>query len=74
VPALPYALARDGFFFHFAELFRTPSGALIFLGSLTSRLALSGTYEALFSLFGFAVWIFFALTAIASSSFAKKGV
>ena len=34
---IPYAMARDGVFFHFAERihpsFRTPSGALIFLGS-----------------------------------------
>src|SRR6516162_6952566 len=66
---IPYAMARDGVFFHFAERlhprFRTPSGALIFLGSLASLLALSGTYEELYSLFVFAVWIFFALTAIA---------
>ena len=66
---IPYAMARDGLFFHFAERlhprFRTPSGALIFLGSLASLLALSGTYEELYSLFVFAVWIFFALTAIA---------
>jgi|HubBroStandDraft_6_1064221.scaffolds.fasta_scaffold04450_7 APA family basic amino acid/polyamine antiporter len=66
---IPYAMARDGVFFHFATrlhpTFRTPSGSLIFLGSIASLLALSGTYEELYSLFVFAVWIFFALTAIA---------
>ena len=66
---IPYAMACDGVFFRFAErihpCFRTPSGALIFLGSLAALLALSGTYEELYSLFVFAVWIFFALTAIA---------
>jgi len=66
---IPYAMARDGLFFHFAERlhprFRTPSGALIFLGSIAAVLALSGTFEELYSLFVFAVWIFFALTAIA---------
>jgi APA family basic amino acid/polyamine antiporter len=66
---IPYAMARDGVFFHFAEhlhpRFRTPSGALIFLGSIAALLALSGTFEELYSLFVFAVWIFFALTAIA---------
>ena len=73
---IPYAMARDGVFFHFAERlhprFRTPSGALIFLGSLASLLALSGTYEELYSLFVFAVWIFFALTAIALLRLRKK--
>jgi amino acid transporter len=51
---IPYAMARDGVFFRFAErihpCFRTPSGALIFLGSLAALLALSGTYEELYSL------------------------
>jgi APA family basic amino acid/polyamine antiporter len=66
---IPYAMARDGVFFQFANRihpsFRTPSGSLIFLGSIAALLALSGTYEELYSLFVFAVWIFFALTAIA---------
>jgi APA family basic amino acid/polyamine antiporter len=66
---IPYAMARDGVFFQFAKRihpsFRTPSGALIFLGAVAALLALSGTYEELYSLFVFGVWIFFALTAIA---------
>ncbi len=66
---IPYAMARDGVFFPFARrihpTFRTPGGALIFLGSVAALLALSGTYEELYSLFVFAVWIFFSLTAIA---------
>jgi basic amino acid/polyamine antiporter, APA family len=66
---IPFAMARDGVFFQFAQrihpTFRTPGGALIFLGSIGAVLALSGTYEELYSLFVFAVWIFFALTAIA---------
>jgi amino acid transporter len=66
---IPYAMARDGVFFPFARrihpTFRTPSGALIFLGLVAALLALSGTYEELYSLFVFGVWIFFALTAIA---------
>jgi amino acid transporter len=73
---IPYAMARDGVFFQFARRihpsFRTPSGALIFLGSLAALLALSGTYEELYSLFVFAVWIFFALTAIALFQLRKK--
>ncbi len=66
---IPYAMARDGVFFQFARRiqpsFHTPSGALIFLGAVAMLLALTGTFEELYSLFVFAVWIFFALTAIA---------
>jgi amino acid transporter len=66
---VPYAMARDGVFFRFAERvhpsFHSPSGALVFVGTIGALLALSGTYEELYSLFVFAVWIFFALTAIA---------
>ena len=62
-------MARDGVFFRFAErvhpTFRTPSGSLLFLGGVGVLLALSGTFEELYSLFVFALWIFFALTAIA---------
>ena len=73
---IPYAMARDAVFFRFPERihpsFRTPSGALIFLGSLAALLALTGTYEELYSLFVFAVWIFFALTAIALLRLRRK--
>jgi len=73
---IPYAMARDGVFFHFANrlhpTFRTPGGSLIFLGSVAALLALSGTYEELYSLFVFAVWIFFALTAIALFRLRRK--
>jgi basic amino acid/polyamine antiporter, APA family len=66
---IPFAMARDGVFFSFAKRiqpsFHTPSGALIFLGCVAALLALTGTFEELYSLFVFAVWIFFALTAIA---------
>jgi APA family basic amino acid/polyamine antiporter len=66
---IPYAMARDGVFFRFAERlhssFRTPSGGLLLLGAIAALLTLTGTYEELYSLFVFAVWIFFALTAIA---------
>jgi APA family basic amino acid/polyamine antiporter len=73
---IPYAMARDGVFFPFAKriqpTFRTPSGALIFLGSLGALLALTGTYEELYSLFVFGVWIFLALIAIAMFRLRKK--
>src|SRR5215470_5629447 len=73
---IPYAMARDGIFFRFAAeihpRLRTPSGSLVFLGSIASLLALTGTYEQLYSLFVFAAWIFFALTAIALLRLRKK--
>ncbi len=73
---IPYAMARDGVFFPFAKRvnrsFHTPSSALIFLGAIAALLALSGTFEELYSLFVFAVWIFFALTAAALLRLRKK--
>jgi amino acid transporter len=73
---VPYAMARDGVFFRFAERvhpsFRTPSGSLLFLGSVAALLALSGTFEELYSLFAFAVWIFFALRQLLCCVYAKK--
>jgi basic amino acid/polyamine antiporter, APA family len=73
---IPYAMARDGVFFPFARRvhpsFRTPTGALFFLGSVAALLALTGTFEELYSLFVFAVWIFFALTAIALLRLRRK--
>jgi len=66
---IPYAMARDGVFFQFTgrlhPRFSTPTGALLFLGAVATVLALTGTFEELYSLFVFAVWIFFALTGIA---------
>lgn len=66
---IPYAMARDRVFFQFAgrvhTKFSTPTGALLFLGTTATLLALTGTFEELYSLFVFAVWIFFALTGIA---------
>ena len=73
---IPYAMARDGVFFRFTQRihprFHTPSGSLIFLGLVATLLALTGTFEELYSLFVFAVWIFFALTAIALMSLRHK--
>jgi basic amino acid/polyamine antiporter, APA family len=66
---IPYAMARDGAFFRFAlrlhPRFRTPSNALLLEGGVAAALALTGTFEGLYSLFIFAVWIFFALVALA---------
>ena len=62
---VPYAMGRDGLFFRFTgqvhPAFRTPGGALAFQAYLASVLALTGTFEDLFSLFIFAQWIFYGL-------------
>lgn len=66
---IPFAMARDGLFFSFANriqpTFRTPSGGVLFVGGASALLALSGTYEELFSLVIFSLWIFLVLSAIA---------
>ena len=66
---IPFAMARDGVFFQFARQvhprFHSPSGAVVFLGSLAGLLALTGTFEELYSLFVFGEWIFLALSALA---------
>jgi APA family basic amino acid/polyamine antiporter len=72
---IPYAMARDGVFFQFAKRinpsFHTPSNALIFLGLVAALLALTGTFEELYSLFVFAVWIFFACAKRSRNSLAR---
>jgi len=66
---IPYAMARDRLFFGFAArvhpTFRTPDRSLWFQALLGSLLALTGTFEELFSLFIFASWIFYGLTVAA---------
>jgi len=66
---IPYAMARDRVFFPFARRlhprFHSPSGAVVFLGVLAALLALTGTFEELYSLFIFGEWIFLALSALA---------
>jgi APA family basic amino acid/polyamine antiporter len=65
----PFAMARDGYFFAFAKrvqpLYRTPSGAIFFQACVAVLLVLTGTYQELYSFEMFAIWLFFALTAIA---------
>lgn len=68
-PRVPYAMARDGNFFAFAQRiqprFHTPSGAVVFQGCLATLLVLTGTHQELYSYAMFAIWAFTALTAIA---------
>jgi basic amino acid/polyamine antiporter, APA family len=66
-PRIAFAMARDGYFFTFTKrihpAFHTPSGAIIFQGCIAILLVLTGTYQELYSLVIFAIWLFLALTA-----------
>ncbi len=66
-PRVYYAMARDGLFFHrLAEVhprFHTPAFAVL-AGSLwAAALAITGTFEQLFTYVVFSGWIFYALGA-----------
>lgn len=65
----PYAMARMGQFFRFTAWvhpkFRSPVGALAFVGFVSALVALTGTFEQLYSLYVFSMWGFFALAALA---------
>jgi amino acid transporter len=67
-PRVPFAMARDGHFFSFAQrihpVFHSPSGAVIFQGCIAILLVLTGTYQELYSFVIFAIWLFLALTAV----------
>ncbi len=66
---VPYAMARDRIFFRVADgihpKYRTPGQALIFQVTLTSLMALTGTFEELTNLFIFAAWIFYGFAVVA---------
>jgi basic amino acid/polyamine antiporter, APA family len=66
---VPYAMARDRIFFRVADgihpKYLTPGRALIFQVTLTSLMALTGTFEELTNLFIFAAWIFYGLAVVA---------
>lgn len=66
---VPYAMSRDGLFFRGLRRvnprFRTPVRSLILQGIIASVLALTGTFEQLYSLYIFTVFIFYGLQTYA---------
>jgi amino acid transporter len=64
---VPYAMARDGFFFSGISRvnpnFRTPSAAIALLGVWSSLVLLSGQYRQLYTLVIFPSWILYGMTA-----------
>ena len=63
-PRVYYAMARDGVFFRTVARihprYKTPAAALIVLGIWASLLAMSGSFEELYTYVIFAMWIFSA--------------
>ncbi len=66
---VPYAMARDGYFFHSMSRvhprFRTPGASILLLGVWSSLLLLSGQYQQLYTLVIFPTWILYGMTAAA---------
>src|ERR1041385_4262585 len=65
-PRVFQAMAADGVFLHrlarLHPVYRTPTGAIVFMGAWSIVLALSGTYAQLLDYVVFGDWIFFGLT------------
>ncbi len=66
---IPYAMAREGAFFAWAGRVHpslgTPVPALLAQGAVAAAMALTGTYEQLFTYVVFASWVFYAMGAAA---------
>ncbi len=64
---VPYALARDGFFFRpvarVHPKYRTPGVSILLISGWASLVALSGRYEQLFTYVIFASWLFYGMAA-----------
>ena len=65
-PRIYFAQARDGLFFRkigdVHPRFQTPSFSILVQGVVTAVLAVSGSYEKLFSYVTFVAWVFYGLT------------
>jgi len=75
-PRILYAMARDHQFLTFAKriqpTFHSPSGALLIHCLLAAVLVLTGTFEEIYSLGIFSIWIFVGLTAVSLIRLRKK--
>jgi APA family basic amino acid/polyamine antiporter len=64
---VPYALARDGYFFRpyadVNEKYRTPGKSILLLSAWSALMVLSGRYEELYTLVIFPSWILYGMTA-----------
>jgi APA family basic amino acid/polyamine antiporter len=68
-PRVPYAMARDGYFFaamgRVHPKFHTPGAGIVLFGVWSSILLLSGRFEDLYQMVIFTEWIFYGMTAAA---------
>ena len=73
---VPYAMARQGLFFPKTAVIhperRTPSGALLFQGTMASIMVLTGQFDELANLYIFVQWIFCALTVASLFGLRRK--
>ncbi len=73
---VPYAMARDGYFFAGAARvhpqFRTPFVSIILLSVWSSLMVLSGRYDELYTIVIFPSWILYGMTAAAAIVLRKK--
>jgi APA family basic amino acid/polyamine antiporter len=73
---VPYALARDGYFFKpYAVVhpkYRTPGISILLLSAWSAVLVLSGRYEQLYTLVIFPSWILYAMAAASVIVLRKK--
>ena len=73
---VPYALARDGYFFSpYAVVhpqYRTPGNSILLLSAWSAVLVLSGRYEQLYTLVIFPSWILYAMAAASVIVLRKK--
>lgn len=73
---VPYALARDGYFFRPYAIvhphYRTPGISILLLSAWSSVLVLSGRYEQLYTLVIFPSWILYAMAAASVIVLRKK--
>jgi APA family basic amino acid/polyamine antiporter len=65
---VPYAMARDGLFFHYAAAvhpkYRTPGNAMILLCLWSCIVVLSGWFDDLYNFVIFGSWILYLMTAV----------
>jgi APA family basic amino acid/polyamine antiporter len=65
---IPYAMARDGLFFHYAAAvhpkYKTPGNAMILLSLWSCIVVLSGWYDDLYNFVIFGSWILYLMTAL----------
>jgi APA family basic amino acid/polyamine antiporter len=76
IPRIYFTQARDGLFFkRFGDVhprYRTPHVAILMNAAWSALLALSGSYETLYSYAVFSAWIFYGLTVMAVPILRRK--